>query len=133
MVLAAGAGRRLASLTGGVPKQFWRLNGGPTLLEATLSRLRPLAPPDGRLSSWTGRMSLTCSPPAGIRGAGRFIQQPADRGTAAGVLLGLLPVLTRDPDALVVLTPSDQGVRETGVFRAGIRQAASLTAATATW
>jgi choline kinase len=28
VVLAAGAGRRLAEVTGGVPKQFWRAAGG---------------------------------------------------------------------------------------------------------
>jgi choline kinase len=27
IILAAGAGRRLSSVTGGVPKQFWRMPG----------------------------------------------------------------------------------------------------------
>ena len=45
VVLAAGSGRRLASLTGGVPKQFWSPDGQPSLLAQTLARLAPLAPP----------------------------------------------------------------------------------------
>src|SRR5690606_23822021 len=44
VVLAAGAGRRLASVTGGVPKQFWRAAGGRSLLRQTLDRFAPLAP-----------------------------------------------------------------------------------------
>ncbi len=131
LVLAAGAGRRLASLTGGVPKQFWRLDGGPTLLEATLSRLEPLAPPE-RTAVVVDRMHapyVTARWPAS-RAPGRFIYQPADWGTAAGILLGLLPVLSAEPDDVVVVTPSDHGVRALDLFRVGLVRAASLTAAT---
>jgi mannose-1-phosphate guanylyltransferase len=46
--------------------------------------------------------------------------QPGDRGTAAGLLFGLLPVLTADPDGVVVVTPADHGVRNPGIFRQGI-------------
>jgi mannose-1-phosphate guanylyltransferase len=44
IVLAAGSGRRLARITGGIPKQFWSPPGGTTLLEQTLRRMAPLAP-----------------------------------------------------------------------------------------
>src|SRR5690606_25631162 len=43
IVLAAGEGRRLARLTGGIPKQFWRPPGERTLLEGTVDRFAPLA------------------------------------------------------------------------------------------
>src|SRR3954464_15821074 len=42
VVLAAGAGRRLATLTGGAPKQFWRPSGRSSLLESTLTRVSSL-------------------------------------------------------------------------------------------
>ena len=35
VILAAGAGRRLSAVTGGVPKQFWRGLNGPSLLTQT--------------------------------------------------------------------------------------------------
>ena len=44
VVLAAGAGTRLATVTQGTPKQFWRLDSQPTLLEHTLNRLSAMAP-----------------------------------------------------------------------------------------
>lgn len=54
---------------------------------------------------------------------GDVVYQPADRGTAAGVLLPLLTVLASSPEAIVVITPSDHGVADAGRFRDGIKQA----------
>jgi mannose-1-phosphate guanylyltransferase len=54
------------------------------------------------------------------RGSSRVAFQPQDRGTAAGVLFGLVPVLTTDPDAVVLITPSDHGVGDPDTFRRGI-------------
>ena len=121
VVLAAGAGRRLASLTGGIPKQFWRLDGGPTLLEVTLSRLEPLAPPGRTVIVVDQAHARYVAMPQ----PGQIRFQPSDRGTAAGVLFGLLPILALAPDAPVVMTPSDHGVTDARVFRAGIRHAAA--------
>ena len=44
VILAAGAGRRLSAVTGGVPKQFWRAVHGTSLLRQTIDRFMPLAP-----------------------------------------------------------------------------------------
>jgi mannose-1-phosphate guanylyltransferase/mannose-6-phosphate isomerase len=58
-----------------------------------------------------------------------FLAQPLDRGTGPAVLWGLIHVLRRDPRALVVVTPSDHGVRDDDAYRGGI--AAALDAADA--
>jgi len=123
IVLAAGSGRRLAGLTGGVPKQFWRPDGGASLLDATLARLAPLCGPERTvvvvdLSHRQHVLSLSPSR------AGVVLFQPSDRGTATGILLALMPVLDADPDAVVLLTPSDHGVRNDGRFRRGVLEAA---------
>ena len=123
VVLAAGQGRRLSSLTGGVPKQFWRPAGGSSLLDETLSRLSPLCPASrtvivmdsGHLKYVSARPDYTTR--------GHIVLQPTDRGTASGVLLGLLPILAADPDATVLLTPSDHGVRNGAAFRRGVLHA----------
>ena len=47
-----------------------------------------------------------------------------DRGTAAGVLYAIAPVLASDPDGIVVLSPSDHGVDDEAQFRNGILEAA---------
>jgi mannose-1-phosphate guanylyltransferase len=123
IVLAGGAGRRLASVTDGVPKQFWHYDGKRSLLEATLDRVAPLSSPDHTVivvdKSHRQFLDLT----SGSSNYCRVIYQPADRGTAVGVLPGLVEVLDAAPEAIVLLTPSDHGVARPDLFRSGIRAA----------
>lgn len=122
VVLAAGAGRRLSTLTGGVPKQFWGPGGGPSLLDATLSRLAPLSGPE-RTVVVVDRSHLPHVQLLSPDRVGTVLFQPSDRGTAAGVMLALTPVLDADPEAVVVLTPSDHGLRDAGRFHSGVLDA----------
>jgi mannose-1-phosphate guanylyltransferase len=124
VILAAGAGRRLASVTGGVPKQFWRGASGRSLLDHTLDRFAPLAPTSRTvvIVDETHRGHIDSHPVAWS--SATVVYQPQDRGTAAGVMLALMPVLTARPDALVAVTPSDHGVLDEGQFREGVRAAA---------
>lgn len=123
IVLAAGRGSRLASVTGGVPKQFWSADGGPTLLEETLDRISRIAPPERTVIV----VDRSHGPFVGaLEGLNRFehiLYQPEDRGTAAGVLLGLSRVVAVDPSAVVLLTPSDHGIGCSKTFLHGIRRA----------
>ncbi len=122
IVLAAGAGRRLASVTGGVPKQFWHPPGGSSLLDSTLTRLSPLCPPERTfIVVNTAQRSFLKQPAAWEQG--RVVLQPDDRGTAAGLLFGLIEVLAAEPDAFVLVTPSDHGVLDPAEFRRGIANA----------
>jgi len=121
VVLAGGSGRRLTGVTGGVPKQFWAPMGGRTLLEATLERVAPLAAPSQRSlvidASHTTWLHALNGEPRGLR----VLRQPCDRGTATGVLLGLVPALESGRDGVVVLTPADHGVIDTERFRSDLR------------
>ena len=120
IVLAAGSGRRLERVTGGVPKQFWAPPGHLSLLEQTISRVAPLADPSQRITI-VDQSHLTYV--AGIERRtelGRLIYQPRDCGTAAGVLLPAMMVAMHDPDAVVLLAPSDHGVVRPDEFRAGV-------------
>jgi mannose-1-phosphate guanylyltransferase len=123
VTLAAGQGRRLAGVTGGLPKQFWSPDGGATLLERTLERIAPLSPVRRRVTV----VDASHGPfVGGLRAPdtlGRVVYQPCDRGTAAGVLLGISEVAAADPDAIVLLTPSDHGVRRAEEYRVGVRTA----------
>jgi mannose-1-phosphate guanylyltransferase len=122
VILAAGRGRRLASVTGGVPKQFWAPHGNRTLLEHTVDRMAILSPL-ARIVTVVDRSQREYAETINARTpVGRLTYQAGDRGTAAGVLRGLVEVAS-DPDGLVVLTPSDHGVARPGVFRQGIREA----------
>jgi mannose-1-phosphate guanylyltransferase len=119
VVLAAGSGRRLASVTGGIPKQFWTLDGDRSLLERTLSRLAPTVPLNRTVIVVDhAHRSFIEALSASTRDA--VVYQPSDRGTAAGMLFALMPVLDTDPDAVVVMTPSDHAVRDRAMFQTGI-------------
>lgn len=122
IVLAAGAGRRLAGLTGGVPKQFFRPSAGECLLGMTLARIAPLATAERTIiivDASHRRLLDDCQVSAGAK----VLFQPTDRGTATGVLMALMPVLAEAPDDVVVMTPSDHAVGDVSAYRRGLREA----------
>ncbi len=123
LVLAAGAGRRLAGLTGGTPKQFWGPAGGKTMLEATLDRVAALAGPHRTVIVVDQSHAPFVHALPHVARNHRVVYQPRDRGTAAGVLLGLTKIATIDSDAIVLLTPADHGIRQPAAFAASVRSA----------
>lgn len=123
VVLAAGSGRRLSSLTSGIPKQFWRPDDGPSLIESTVDRLAPICPAERTIIVVGSAQRKYVREWPAYRSRGRVVFQPGDRGTAAGLLFGLVPVVVADPDGVVVITPSDHGIGDADVFRRGIVEA----------
>lgn len=127
IVLAAGEGSRLRELTGiagtAIPKQFCSLRGGRSLLQETLARANRLTPRKRTLvvvaeehrHLWS--LQLAGFPPENV------VVQPANRGTAAGLLLPLLTVLERDPGARVVFLPSDHHVAREDLLERSLRLA----------
>ena len=121
LVLAAGEGSRLKSLTTApsgtaVPKQFCSLFDGPPLLHEALRRAQTLtdeaftcAVVAAHHRRWW-QDALAPLPPQNI------IVQPRNCGTAVGILLPLLHILARDPQAKVVLLPSDHLVQHESVL-----------------
>lgn len=115
LLLAAGEGNRVKDLTRDrwglpAPKQYSLIGGRSTLLEATLERARKIAPPE-RIVAIVARqhrqwwLSELADLPAQ-----NVIAQPENRGTAAGILLPLVRITRRDPNARLVILPSDHGV-----------------------
>jgi mannose-1-phosphate guanylyltransferase len=119
LVLAAGAGRRLAPITGRVPKQFWRPDGRASLLDDTLARLARLTPAARTVTVVDRSHRPYVEAVARPARLGHVVYQPSDQGTAAGVRLGLLHA-GADPDATIVMTPSDHGIARPALFHAGL-------------
>jgi mannose-1-phosphate guanylyltransferase len=125
LVLAAGEGSRLRSLTTSngvaVPKQFCSLNGGPSLLQDALHRAEAVVP-QSRVCTIVAEQHRRWweSPLYHLPGA-NVVVQPQNRGTAIGILLPLLRLERRDPDARVVLLPSDHFVRDEPTLARSLR------------
>jgi mannose-1-phosphate guanylyltransferase len=112
LVLAAGEGSRLRTLTTdasgtAIPKQFCSLHDGTSLLLDTLRRAHGVAARNriGAVVADTHRRWWSLDLWSLDRG--NIIVQPANRGTANGILLPLLSILAQDPFAKVVFLPSD--------------------------
>jgi mannose-1-phosphate guanylyltransferase len=131
LVLAAGEGSRLRSLTRNeqgiaLPKQFCSLQGGPCLLQEALHRATSVAPLQRICSVVAEQHRQWWAPILSYLPEQNVISQPKNRGTAFGILLPLLRIIERDPDATVVLLPADHYLREEKVMAAALRRAAAL-------
>lgn len=115
VVLAAGDGSRLASLTqdaagNTVPKQYCSLDGGGPLVHEALHRARQIVPAEqitaivAQQHARHWRTALRELPRANL------IVQPQNRGTANGILLSVLSILDRDPLARIIFFPADHYV-----------------------
>jgi mannose-1-phosphate guanylyltransferase len=131
LVLAAGEGSRLRSLTRdehgvAVPKQFCSLQGGPCLLQEALQRAASVAPLERICSVVAEQHRQWWTPLLNYLPEENVISQPQNRGTAFGILLPLLRIVERDPDATVVLLPADHYLSDEKIMAGALRRAAAL-------
>jgi mannose-1-phosphate guanylyltransferase/DNA-binding NarL/FixJ family response regulator len=133
VVLAGGEGRRLRPLVRHVhgdlrPKQYARLVGTRSLLEQTLDRVALLVPRERTVLISVRRHRRYLDEALGGR-AMTVLAQPADRGTAAGVLLPVQWVERREPGATVAIFPSDHFVLHERRFMAHVADAVAFVEA----
>ncbi len=128
IVLAGGEGSRLRQLTTtpagvSVPKQFCSLRGGPSLLRQAIERAGAIVPRDrvvvvvseAHRPFW--RDQLTDLLPENV------VVQPENRGTAPGILLPALRIRRDDPEARILVLPSDHHVEDEAALRESFRAA----------
>lgn len=119
LVLAGGEGQRLKSfirrLRGdSLPKQYVKFTGTRSMLEHTYRRAERLIP---RQRLFTVVNQAHTKYPAvvdqlGGRHRGTVVVQPENRETGAGLLLPLMHIHKRYPNAMVAVFPSDQFIWE---------------------
>lgn len=131
IVLAGGEGRRMRPLISrwlGVsrPKQYCTFSGTRSMLQHTLDRAAQVGDTERTIVViGNGHQGFFESALSGDF-AGILMEQPADCGTAAGILLPVCYVLQQDPEATVVILPSDHFVYPEYKFVEQMDEAACL-------
>lgn len=121
IVLAGGEGMRLRSFARQVlgdsrPKQYLPLTGPSSLLQQTLDRVGLVIPAERTVVVSVHSQARYLDADLAGRPVPHVLLQPANRGTAAGVLLPAHWIRAHDPDATVLVVPSDHYVRDGEAF-----------------
>lgn len=128
IVLAGGDGHRTKEfvrhwLGCDKPKQFCTFVGTRSMLQHTLDRATRLTPWDRVVVSAARHHQSELWPQLEGRPVGMVLLQPKNVDTAAGILLPLTFILARDPQASVVIYPSDHFVHPEDAFIFAVDQA----------
>jgi mannose-1-phosphate guanylyltransferase len=128
VLLAGGDGVRLRDLTRRIagdarPKQFCRIIGGESLFRQTRARLDPLFLSDRQIFVLSRAHERYYGDDLTDAGDSCVIEQPLNRGTGVAIILAVLRVLQRDPDAVVAFFPCDHFYADNDSFRSTIRAA----------
>jgi mannose-1-phosphate guanylyltransferase len=134
VVLAAGEGSRMASLTRALygherPKQFAALDSERTLIQLTMDRIAPLTPPTRTVVVVADAYEEMARTQLAEYSGVEIVTQPQNAGTGPGILLPLAHVLARDPEAQVAVFPSDHHIRRAGPFTEAVERAARVASA----
>ena len=130
VILAAGEGLRVKHLTRDrqgtpAPKQYSSIDGRSTLIEITLARAKKIAPLERIVAVVAEHHRRWWQSELAELDVRNLIVQPENRGTAAGILLPLLRITDRDPQARLVILPSDHAVASEETLHDAIVDAAA--------
>jgi mannose-1-phosphate guanylyltransferase len=127
VIMAGGAGTRFWPASRAArPKQLLDLAGQRTMLQETVDRLDQLVPSD-RVLVLTNRNlvdAVADQLPELPRQA--ILGEPCKRDTAPCIALAAALLVQRDPDAVMVVLPADQVIRQQEQFREAVSVAVRL-------
>ena len=129
LILAGGSGTRFWPLSRNArPKQLLNLFGEATLLNQTISRLEGLIPKENILILTNSLQEQAVRKVAPELPAENIFAEPAKRDTAPAVALGVGLIAARNPNATIMVLPSDQLIQDTSAYQSIMRDAMSIAA-----
>ncbi|MDC7995952.1 mannose-1-phosphate guanylyltransferase [Altibacter sp. HG106] len=124
VIMAGGIGSRFWPVsTSQFPKQFHDMLGtGQSLLQKTFNRLTQLVPPQNiRVLTNDRYLDLTLTQLPKID-ASQVILEPAMRNTAPCILMAAMKIQKENPNALMLVAPSDHWIEDETAFQADVMQ-----------
>lgn len=127
IIMAGGSGTRLwPESRKNFPKQLMTFLGNRSFLQSTVDRLRPLVPP-GQIGVVTGeRLRDHIAEQLPELPTGSILVEPCARNTSGCIALAAIWCLAQDPEAVMVLLPSDHVIQPKEAFQDTIAQAAEI-------
>ena len=123
VIMAGGAGTRFWPLSRDVkPKQFLDIiNTGSTLLQETVSRFKGLCPKENILVVTNDSYRDLVIEQTGLPGE-NILTEPMRRNTAPCIAYAAFRIHKRDPEAVMLVSPSDHHIEDEDKFREVIKE-----------
>jgi mannose-1-phosphate guanylyltransferase len=127
VVMAGGSGTRFWPASRRIlPKQFLTLVGSRTMLQSTVDRCEPWIPLSRvRIVTNAVQAAEVIAELPDLNPA-HVLVEPCARNTAPCIGLAAAQLLDVDPDAVMVVLPSDHVIQPTEVFRAAVERAVGI-------
>ena len=124
VLMAGGVGSRFWPVsTTDFPKQFHDMLGsGETLIQKTFSRLAKIVPPENILILTNEKYNQIVMDQLPMVQRDRILLEPAMRNTAPCILYASMKIKKWNPDAVVVVAPSDHWIEQEEIFTENLQQ-----------
>ena len=127
LILAGGSGTRFWPLSRNAkPKQLLDLFGSGTMLRQAIDRVKGLVPAENIFILTNHLQEAEVRRQAAELPAANIVAEPARRDTAPAVALGVGLIAARDPQANMIIIPSDSLILDDDAFRALAEDALAL-------
>lgn len=127
VIMAGGAGTRFwPASRADQPKQLLRLVGERTMIQSTVDRLGDIVPPDRVLVVTNRRLVAPIRSQLPEIPTAQILGEPCKRDTAPCIGLAAGLIARHDPEATMVVMPSDHVIEPAASFQQAIQWAAEL-------